>query len=110
MHDTSTVRDQPIGDEGTVAVSRVALRAHDAHALVLIDERTGGGLELLGFHVVGVRLSHAPERLAFPQVLNPGLPQGSGKRITGKLRMTARSRIGAHIDERAYPGCLEDRE
>src|SRR5215813_3415204 len=91
-----------------MALGRIALRAQDAGAPLDRRQGAGGGLELLRLHVVGVRGAHAAERLAFPAISDPCFFEGSGKRLSRELRVTARSRIGAHVDQRADAGFLED--
>jgi len=93
-----------------VTLGGIALCAHDADVALDRGQNAGGGLELLGLHVVGVRGTHAAERLAFPEINNPGFLKGGRKSLFGKLRVAARSRIGAHVDQRADAGFLEDRD
>ena len=68
VHNALAIRHEPIGDEGAMAVLRIALRAHDGHAPWHRRQPGGAALELLGLHVIGVGLAHASERLSFPHV------------------------------------------
>jgi len=54
VHHALAVGDEPVGDIGAVALQRVAFGAHDAGAALDAGQGAGGGLELLGLHVVGV--------------------------------------------------------
>ena len=108
VHNAPAIRHEPIGDEGAMAALRIALRAHDAHAPWHRRQRGGAASELLGLHVFGVRGAHTAQGFAFPVIRDPGLPEGSRKRIFRELRVAARSRIGTHVDERADAGFLED--
>ena len=108
MHHALAMGDEPVGDEGAVAVGGIAFCAQDADAALDGRERARGGLELLGLHMIRVGRSQAAERLAFPAIGDARFAQRSGKGISGELRMAARSRIGTHVDERADAGRLQD--
>ena len=68
MHHAHAVGDEPIGDQGAMAVRGVALGAHDADAAFDRGQRAGGASEFFGLHVIGVRGPYAAEGLAFPAV------------------------------------------
>ena len=108
VHHALAVGDEPVGDIGAVAVRRVAFGAHDAGAALDRRQGAGGGLELLGLHVVGVGGAHAAECLAFPAIGDPCFLEGSEESFFGELRVAARSRVSTHVDERADAGFLED--
>jgi len=108
MHHALAVCDKPVRYVGAVAGRRIAFSAHDADAAVDRGQGAGGGLELLRLHVVGVGGAHAAEGLAFPAIGDAGFHEGSREGVLGELRMAARSRIGAHVDERADAGFPED--
>ena len=108
MQDAVAVRHQPVGNERAVAVGRVAFGAHDAHATLSPGERGSRTLEFLGLHVIGVRRPHAAQCFSFPDVRDARLFDRSSKVPFGELRMTARSRVGTHICQRANTGFLED--
>jgi hypothetical protein len=91
-----------------MAVGWVALGAHDAHTAFNLAERAGGGLELLGLHVVGIRGTHAAEGLAFPAVGDAGVFDRGLQILSVELRMPARAGMGTHVDQRADAGFLEN--
>ena len=89
MDHALAVGDEPVGDIGAVTVRRVGFGAHDAGAAFNRRQGAGGGLELLGLHVVDIRGAHAAEGLAFPAVSDARLPEGRREGVFGKVRVPA---------------------
>lgn len=110
VNDLLAVGDEPVGDEGSVAVGGIALGAHDADSAGDCGQGAGGELELLGQHVVCVGGSHAAERLALPAIGDTRLLERISKALLRELGMSARGRVGTHVYERADAGFPEDRD
>ena len=108
---------QMIGQQLTMAMPVIRFGAHEGAAARLGEARQGlrGGKELFARHVirvtaqgrvlerdvgrVGARRTVAAERLAPPQVVDAGVAEPRGQGAALEMRVTARARLAAHIDE-----------